>query len=328
MNTPKSQLVLGIGDAIVDLSIQLSHDQLAEITNRSGVVTHITHQEQEEIINKSSQKVIMARGGMAANTVTTLGRLGVKVALCGKVGLDMHGQYFCQEFCQNGGELDRLVFTQDEATSCCLSLITPDAQRTMFSALTRMQPHDWPTNLFEKCSFAHIEGFVMLYPEFEDILKQAKANSVKISLDLSDAKLVEKVLDKLPYWLENYIDIVFANQDEADAFCGKKTPLEQLNELSELCEIAVVKLGKDGCVAKNSNGEVTIAKGVEVAPVDTTAAGDTFQSGFLYGYLNNQSLATCAKFGNLLGSEVTKVVGTQIPADRWEKIVEELKFID
>ncbi len=118
--------------------------------------------------------------------------------------------------------------------------------------------------------------------------------------------------------MKNYVDIIFANEEESKAFTGKD-PLGSLHDFAEQCEIAVVKIGSKGSLIK-SKGQITRVEPIKVNPVDTTGAGDLFASGFLYGLTNNFSLAKCGDLGSLCAGKVIEVIGSKMSNETWQEI--------
>ena len=91
-----------------------------------------------------------------------------------------------------------------------------------------------------------------------------------------------------------------------------------------MCETAIVKLGKRGSIAQRDQ-ETAHTTGSTGPVLDTTAAGDFFAGGFLYGYGTGWSLQQCLEAGALLSSQVIQVIGTQVPQDKWEDIRQKLE---
>jgi sugar/nucleoside kinase (ribokinase family) len=118
--------------------------------------------------------------------------------------------------------------------------------------------------------------------------------------------------------LPRYIDIVFANQEEAYAFTGKE-PEAALDELAGLCRYAVVKTGSDGAWVKSEMEKKHIGA-YKVDCIDTTGAGDLFAAGFLFGLLHEMPPGDCGRLGNMLAAEVIQVMGPKIPDKRWPDI--------
>jgi sugar/nucleoside kinase (ribokinase family) len=135
---------------------------------------------------------------------------------------------------------------------------------------------------------------------------------------MASFNVVEDNLEFLKDYVNNYVDIIFANEEEAKAFTGKE-PKEALDEIAEMCEIAVVKIGSKGSMVKR-DGKVYMIDPIRVNPVDTTGAGDLFASGFLYGLCNNMSLEKCGKIGSMCAGKVIEVIGSKMSTETWEEI--------
>ena len=123
--------------------------------------------------------------------------------------------------------------------------------------------------------------------------------------------------------VENYVDIVFANETEAKAFT-KLEPREALDEIARLCSIAVVKVGKEGSMVK-SGDESYFVKAWPANPIDATGAGDTYAAGFLYAHSLGMPLKVCGEVGSIIAAKVVEVVGTKIDIPRWKAAKKEIK---
>ena len=123
--------------------------------------------------------------------------------------------------------------------------------------------------------------------------------------------------------MEKYIDIVFANETEARAFT-KKGPREALAELATQCEIAVVKVGKDGSMVQ-SGDEYHYIEAWPAATIDATGAGDTYAAGFLYAHSLGMPLKVCGEVGSIIAAKVVEVVGTKIDVPRWRDAKTEIR---
>ena len=139
-----------------------------------------------------------------------------------------------------------------------------------------------------------------------------------ISLDLSSFEVARIHKEFLLTFLTDYVDILFANQEEARTLTGLNAE-EACNALSAYFPVVVVTMSKEGCWAQKQ-GERCHVPAFEVDTLDSTGAGDCFASGFLHGYLKGYSLKDCAWIGCLVASQVVEVVGAHIPAERWAGI--------
>ena len=146
---------------------------------------------------------------------------------------------------------------------------------------------------------------------------------------MASYNIVEENLEFFKLLLTKYVDIVFANEQEARAFTGLK-PLEALEELGRICSIAVVKVGAQGTYIRKGTEIIHVPAIPVKSLIDTTGAGDYYAAGFLYGLTSGLSLDKCARIGSLLAGNVIQVVGTTLTPARWEKIkqgVNEVKEI-
>jgi len=146
---------------------------------------------------------------------------------------------------------------------------------------------------------------------------------MKVALDLASYNVVEAKLSDFKEIIEKYVDIVFANEDEAKAFSGLD-PMGALKQLSSICDIAVIKTGKDGSLIKRAEELIKIGT-IPVDCIDTTGAGDLYASGFLYGYANGLSLEKCGLSGSVLAGHVIEIVGARMNKHHWEKVINMLK---
>ena len=149
-------------------------------------------------------------------------------------------------------------------------------------------------------------------------MQKAKRLGLKVALDLSNFNIVNAFRGLLEEIIPNYVDILFSNESEAEAFTGKPAK-EAVSMLSELVEVSLVTIGKEGALV-GSKGEVWQIPAEGGKPVDTTGAGDHFAAGFLYGQSVGATLEQSARIGSIVAGHIIEVVGAQIPDDKWEQI--------
>jgi sugar/nucleoside kinase (ribokinase family) len=172
---------------------------------------------------------------------------------------------------------------------------------------------------FKGYDLLHVEGYLVQNHELlETILRLAKASGLQVSLDLASYNVVEENLEFLRDMVTKYVDIVFANEEEAKAFSGSE-PEKALEDLSNLTSIAVVKVGSKGSFVKQ-NEKVVVVEPIKANPVDTTGAGDLYASGFLYGWMNNLGFEKAGFIGSLLAGTVIEVMGAKFGEDKWNQI--------
>ncbi len=318
--------VLGIGSALVDVLLQVDDDFLhRHVHGAKGGMEMVTSQWQKELLSAvaPADRVLMP-GGAAGNTVFALASLGIPAAMYSKTGKDEHGRFYRRCLVEAGG-LDAEFKETDEAdTGCCISLITPDSQRTMRSYLGASQlstPEDAAGIDFSGYTLVYIEGYTMFLPGFvQEVMKQAKRAGCQIALDLASFEVVNIFRPEIERLLKQYADIVFANEDEAKALFGGGMSEEAMaSELAKWCTAAAVKRGERGAVIA-SGDKIYSVPAKPVKAVDTTGAGDIWAAGFLYGYLAGLPLPACGYAGAEAAAEVVKVIGARLPADTWQML--------
>ncbi len=318
--------ILGIGNALVDVLTQLENDNLLttlELPKGSMQLVDAEKSEQIQIHSKNLKKQLTS-GGSAANTIHGLASLGIETAFIGTVGEDETGNFFYNDLVNNN--ITPKLIRSKSQSGIANTLISKDAERTFGTflgaavELSAVHIHD---DQFADCDILHVEGYlVQNHDLLEAILKTAKNNGLTISIDLASYNVVEDNLDFLRKMVVDYVDIVFANEEEAKAFTGKE-PEDALNEISKITDIAIVKTGRKGSIIKKGNAVVEVLV-QEIEPIDTTGAGDLYAAGFLYGLLNDFTLRKSGETGSLLASKVIENIGAKISDKNWTKVRKEL----
>ncbi len=319
--------VLGIGNALVDLLIRLEDDRMLEDLHLpKGSMTLVGEDTKDQIAEQSKHlNREMASGGSAANTIHGLARLGVETAFIGTIGRDETGDFFKADL--EKSHIHPMLNLSDTPSGLASTLITPDGERTFgtfLGASVELSAGDLTTEMFSGFNMLHVEGYlVQNHQLLESILKLAKKSGLKISIDLASYNVVEDNLDFLKDMIEKYVDIVFANEEEAKAFTGLDAE-EALNRISDYTEVTIVKTGSKGSLVKSS-GQITFVDSIQANVVDTTGAGDLYAAGFLYGMIREKDLRTSGQIGSILATEVIEVIGAKIPDERWKAILKEIK---
>lgn len=314
--------IAAVGSALVDICLLEDDDFLAQTGARKGGMVLVDNQFIELTLKKSKQKPIIVPGGSACNTILGAGKLGAASRFIGKRGDDELGKLF-----ENGlrnHNVEPLLMQSKTPTGQVLSVITPDAQRSMFSylgAAAETTPEEITPDLFTDCAIVHLEGYLLFNEKLMmAALEAARTAGAYISLDLASFTVVESAFELLERITEKYVDILIANEDEAKAFTSHSDEKLALQCLAKKAPIAVLKVGKRGSYIA-SNGEIfTINAMGSGSAIDTTGAGDLWAAGFLFGLLNDLPLQKCGEIGSACGYEVCQVVGASIPEQGYQRI--------
>lgn len=318
-----------MGNALVDIMTNLEDDVILEQFNLPKGSMQLVDHEYSNMVNEGTNhlKKQIASGGSAANAIHGLARLGIETGFIGKVGNDDFGRFFKTDMERVG--INPLLLSGNSATGKAIALISPDSERTFatyLGAAVELSADDILAEHFVKYDIFHIEGYlVQNHALIKRAVKLAKQNGLKITLDMASYNVVEENLDFLHMILRKYVDIVFANEEEAKAFTGKD-PMEAVHDFGDLCEIAVVKIGKNGSIVK-SRGISHLISPFKATSIDTTGAGDLYAAGFIYGLINGYSLDKCGSMGSLLAAKTIEVIGPKMNEDTWGEVRQLLKEI-
>jgi sugar/nucleoside kinase (ribokinase family) len=321
------KFIVGIGNALVDVMTLIDSDNILENFSLPKGSMQLVDEGKSSLIKSQTTNFnrIMASGGSVANTIHGLGMLGIKSGFIGSVGKDDNGDFFEKDMKKAG--VKTYLSRRNSVTGTAVALISPDSERTFathLGAAVELEAGDLNASFFNEYDILYLEGYLIFNrPLVERACVLARENKMKIAIDLSSYNVVEAKLQDFKEIIEKYVDIIFANEEEAKSFTGL-APEEALISLSDLCEIAVIKVGKDGSMVKRGDEIVKIGT-IPVNCIDTTGAGDLYASGFLYGYAHGLSLKKCGLFGSVLSGHVIEFVGARMDEHRWIKIIQTLK---
>ena len=321
--------ILGLGNALVDVLSKLDSDEtLVKIGIQKGAMDMISR-EQMYVIRKyqSKTETTQVPGGANCNTMRAIALLGGQSGFIGKVGDDNLGQFYEEALLKAG--VDSYLIKTEGPSGACTVFISPDGERTMGTFLgpaPTISPDEITEDVLRNYDCIHIEGYLIVNEELvRETMKKAKRLGLKVALDLANYNIVNAYKGLLEEVIPQYVDILFANAGEAEAFTGLPAQ-EAVKALEKQVHVALVTLGKDGSLI-GSEGKFYHVDAEGGKPVDTTGAGDNFAAGFLYGQSVGASLVQSAQIGSMLSGYVIDVVGPQVPADKWEQIKLKVKTI-
>ncbi len=322
----EKKLIVGIGSALIDILIHEDDDFLEKTGVLKGGMTYFDNEFIEQTMKLAKAEPSIVPGGSACNTIIGAGKLGGAARFVGKLGRDDLGNLFETHLKNNN--VEPVLLKSSSPTGRVLSVITPDAQRTMLTYLgasSETQPHEITGKFFEDAGIVHIEGYMIYNKDLMmAVLKAAKDSDSLVSLDLASFTIVEESKDFLDRIVNDYVDILIANEDEARVYTGYTDEIKAVSTLSEKADIAVLKVGERGSYISCAGNIIKVDPTGQGAVVDTTGAGDLWASGFLFGLVNDYPLEKCGRFGSLCGYEVCRVVGASIPDEGWQRIKGEI----
>lgn len=320
--------ILGIGNALTDILAVLPDDSLLQTYHLpKGSMQHVDMETGDRIWEAlKGYGVKYVPGGSAANTLTCTAIFGMPSGFIGKIGNDDLGNLFKSTMEQYGVNA-QMLYSKKSSGRCMVFITGANAERTFadyMGATLELGPDDLSIEQFKGYDYFHIEGYLVQNQELiSKAARLAKEAGCIISIDMASYNVVESNNAFFHNLVENYVDIVFANETEARAF-SKMGPREAIDEIAKQCDIAVVKVGKDGSMVKQGD-EYHFIPSWPAATIDATGAGDTYAAGFLYAHSLGMPLKVCAEVGSIIAAKVVEVIGTKIDIPRWRDAKVEIR---
>lgn len=253
-------------------------------------------------------------GSSTAICACVMASLGLRTGFLGKLGTDPFG-VVCENYMRRYGIDMKYVIKDDSIRTGLTVSLSCGSDRALVTdcadTVDCLREEDLPEKPWEEARHIHI-GSYFLQPRFAALLppflKKVKAHGMTVSLDAGwqeEQNWDNGLKDTLPY-----VDIFFPNESEVCGI-GRSSNVEEAAERVHAMMnggLLVVKCGADGAMAVTKDS-VLRCPGFSSEVVDTTGAGDSFNAGFLYAWLNGKELETCLRYGNAVGAESVRHSG-------------------
>lgn len=260
---------------------------------------------------KIAKNMILTMGSASAIFASNVARLGAKVGFAGKLGRDYFAEIVLSTLKERGVDCGGIDQDENTQTGITVSLTFPHnyAMVTYMGAMEEFTLEDVRFDYIQKGRHMHLSSFYLqpgLRPGCAELFRRAKAAGLSTSFDPGwDPQ--EKWAEDTREVLEN-VDVFLPNEKEALNISGCKTVDGALEELGAYSQVVVIKRGGQGatCLA---DGEIIRTGIYRVEPVDTTGAGDSFNAGFLYEWLQGSDIRQCLATGTACGALATTKMG-------------------
>ncbi len=324
--------VVGIGNAIVDVLTTTDDSILERLSFEKGSMTLIDENKAKELYEITTNRV-QRSGGSVANSLACVAQLGGKAAFIGRVRNDTLGEIFTEEILRTGTIFKTPPSSVGPSTARCLIFVTPDAQRTMctyLGASVLLEPNDLDLSAVKEAKILYLEGYLWDNPAaksaFIKAAEIAKNSGRKVALSLSDSFCVSRHRESFIELVEDYIDILFANEDEITSLYKTSDLNLAIQQLKRKCEIAAITLGKNGSILITNGKETTINPFIFGEAIDTTGAGDLYAGGFLKGLTDGLNPVLSAKIGSICAGQIVTELGSRSNTDLLHLINSHLKI--
>jgi sugar/nucleoside kinase (ribokinase family) len=328
--------ISAIGNALVDTVFKVEHSLISELGLEIDQMTLSSAEEHAPIIDRliaSGADTVSDCGGSATNSLVAAASFGAKCFHTCKVSDDQDGIRYLESLKEAGvGHKGNMAPSSTIPTGKCLILVTPDAKRTMTTALnvsSLMDDNDLDLSQIANSKIFYIEGYMVTSEENYKVTLQALNHlqnfpDVKIAFSLSDPGIVMGFKNKF-HEMESFgLDYIFGNDDEAMAFVDAENIDEAFTKLQEKPYTSIITTGEKGSSVITSD-EIIHTPKVNIEPVDTNGAGDMFAGSFLYALLQNHDLRSCAEFANYGASKVVETFGPRLTREGYQEVLNNYK---
>jgi len=261
-------------------------------------------------VEKLVDHATLAIGSSSAIFACGAARLGLRVAFIGVCGDDVFGHFMLDEMQKRNVDISNVLIRSEGQTGLSV-ILNQDADRAILTHLgliPALQAADISDALLRQARHLHVASYFLqtnLQPDLPALFHRAHLLELTTSLDTN--------YDPSEKWmgfdeLLSATDIFFPNKTEALSITQTNHMELAAKQLANKSKFVVIKLGADGA-ALQTNGEMIVVESIPVNIVDTIGAGDAFDAGFLYGYLNRWDLETSLRLGVVCGALSTQAAG-------------------
>lgn len=252
-------------------------------------------------------------GGSACIFACQAAKLGLRVGILGRVGDDAFGALVLRRLEESGVDTRFMAIDPELQTGLGVALCRPDGDRAILTyggSLNAVYPADVTAALLGSARHLHYCSYYLqtnLLPEAPAILARAKGLGLTVSLDTNwdpDAAWAGGLQEALAH-----VDLFFPNEQEARAIARAGSTEAALTTLLGQVPVVAVKMGEEGVLVGRGAERLPLPVEPVTQPVDTVGAGDSFDAGFLAGWLRGLDLAACAAIGNACGRATTLARG-------------------
>ena len=310
--------VYGVGHALVDIQYQVPPEFLAEHQIEKGVMTLVDEARQRHLTAAvGGEPVASASGGSAANTLIGVARYGGRTYYACLTGRDDWGDFYQRDL-EAAGVATHPANRGEGKTGQCLVFITPDADRTLNTFLgisSAIGPAQLHEEVIADSQYLYIEGYLLGSDDgFAAACRaqqMAQRHGTAVALTLSDPFAVRAFRARFDALLQDGVDLLFCNEEEALASTGTDDREAAGAALASQVGTAYVTCGADGALVY-ADGTHCQVPGVPVQAIDTNGAGDLFAGGVLYGLSHEYSPLDAARLGCYAAAQVVTRFGPRL----------------
>jgi sugar/nucleoside kinase (ribokinase family) len=260
---------------------------------------------------KISKDFHFSLGSASAIFASNISRLGLDVGFIGKIGNDDFGDFILNSLQKRNVDTTQIIQETEAKTGICVVLSFPDnyAMASYAGVRETLTLSDVDLDYISRAKHLHMSSYYLqtgMQKGCIELFRKAKEQGLTTSLDPDSdpsGKWDESIFEVL-----KYVDIFLPNEREARHISKCDTIEKALNFLSRIVKTVVIKSGEDGVWVK-SNNKIIHADIFKVNVVDTTGAGDSFNSGFIYQFYKGSVIEDCILWGSACAAISTTASG-------------------
>ena len=312
--------VYGIGNALVDFEYRVTEEFLHDNDIARGHTTLVDAEQMADIRERlAGRDTRRTSGGSAANTTYAVAAFGGRAFYACRVASDEDGGFFLREL-DDAGVGSKQGQRPAGVTGRCVSMVTPDAERSMYTFLgisEELCPEDVDHAALARSRYLHIEGYLCSSPTARAAVAEAReaasAEGVRASLVISDPAMVVFFREGLEEMLGNGVDQLFCNEEEALTWTKTDRLDIATNELRDIAPCVNITLGARGSFVISPK-ETAEVPGIAAQAVDTTGAGDMYAGACLYARATGASPTEAARFASAAAAKTVSAFGARLPS--------------
>jgi sugar/nucleoside kinase (ribokinase family) len=276
-------------------------------------------------VEKIVEDYFLEMGGSCSIFACQAAKLGLKVAILGKVGKDQFGELILNRLNESGVDTRYVEIDPKLKTGCGIALCKPDGDRaimTYMGTINVLTEADVSDKWLSQARHLHHGSYYLhtgLQPGIPNIFRRAKALGLTISLDTNwdpDESWGDGLEEVIPL-----VDVFLPNETEALRIANNENLDEAIRQLHQLgTNVIAVKQGAKGALVSD-NLKIISCTVTPVAGGDSVGAGDSFDAGFLAGWLKGLSLEHALNIGCACGRSVASQVGGVKGQLTWQEAI-------
>ncbi len=310
--------IYGVGNALVDIQVQVDAQFLSDHKIDKGVMTLVSAEQQSELLAQLDHLPRQtSSGGSACNTVVGVANYGGSAYYAGKVGDDQFGTFYQNELKELGIRSDLDPATG--STGTVLVLITPDADRTMLTCLAeslKLGAADIMELHVKASRYVYVEGYLWdaMGPREASIkaMELGRKHGATVAFTYSDPFCVQRAAGDFRELSKSSADLIFCNEEEAKMIAEVDVATDACLAIASWGPKVFMTVGPKGAYYAEGD-RIEQIPGFPATAIDTTGAGDLFAGGVLYGLSSGHTPLESGRLGSYAASLVVAQVGARLP---------------